>query len=335
VAEQWRTWRRQWDVQHDLERSLGSDGIILAGPWCSEVGYEVLYWVPFLRWVAAAYRIPPDRIVAMSRGGTSSWYAGVADRYVEILDFVSPQDLAARAAAGILKQHEISDFDRDLVQRAARTLGLPAFTGLLHPSLMFRWFAPFWSGHETLGFVEQHTRFARMTPPEVELPVALPPVYAAAKFYSARSLPDQPVVRAQLRAIVEGLGERLPIVNLDTGLGIDDHADYTLTSSERVVSMSGRLDPSSNLAVQTRIVAGARMFVGTCGSLAWLAPLLGVPTVPVFTDASFLHAHLHVARRVYGRVGAAPFSPVDLTGIIDAGLAINAIDRVAAGGRVS
>jgi len=95
--------------------------------------------------------------------------------------------------------------------------------------------------------------------------------------------------------------------------------------------MSGRLDPASNLAVQTRIVAGARMFVGTCGSLAWLAPLLGVPTVPVFTDASFLHAHLHVARRVYGRVGAAPFSPVDLTGIIDAGLAIGAVDRVAAG----
>ena len=76
--------------------------------------------------------------------------------------------------------------------------------------------------------------------------------------------------------------------------------------------------------MQTRIIAGARMYVGTCGSLAWLAPLLGVPTLPVFTDASFLHAHLHVARRVYGRVGAATFSPVDLTGMLDAGLAIGA-----------
>jgi len=334
VAEQWGTWRRQWEVQRDLERSLGTDGVIIAGPWYSEVGYEVLYWIPFLRWVSAAYRIPQDRIVAMSRGGTSSWYTGIAGRYVEILDFVSPQELGARAAAGILKQREISDFDRDMVERASRTLGLPASTPVLHPSLMFRWFAPFWSGHETLAFVERHTRFARMSPPDVEPPVVLPAAYAAAKFYSARSLPDQPAVRAQLRAIVDSLGERLPIVHLDTGLGIDDHADYALGGGERVVSMSGRLDPSSNLAVQTRIVAGARMFVGTCGSLAWLAPLLGVPTVPVFTDASFLHAHLHVARRVYGRVGAASFSPVDLTGIIDAGLAIGAVDRVAAG-RVS
>ena len=92
----------------------------------------------------------------------------------------------------------------------------------------------------------------------------------------------------------------------------------------RGVSLSGRFDARTNLAVQTRIVAGARLYVGTCGSLAWLAPLLGVPTLPLFTDASFLHAHLHVARRVYGRVGAARFSPLDLTGILDAGLAIGA-----------
>ena len=71
------------------------------------------------------------------------------------------------------------------------------------------------------------------------------------------------------------------------------------------------------------------MFVGTCGSLAWLAPLLGVPTVPVFTDASFLHAHLHLARRVYGRVGGGAFSPVDLTGLVDAGLAIRRAGHVA------
>ena len=47
-----------------------------------------------------------------------------------------------------------------------------------------------------------------------------------------------------------------------------------------------------------------------------------------FADASFLHAHLHVARRVYGRVGAARFSPVDLSGLLDTGLAIGALESV-------
>jgi hypothetical protein len=335
MSEQWSTWRHQWTVERDLERVVNGDRPIIAGPWFSEVGYEVLYWIPFLRWVMAAYRVPSDRIVAVSRGGTSSWYAGIASEYVEVFDLVRPGDLSARAAAGILKQRESSDLDGQIIDQVLGNLGLPPSTPVLHPSLMFRWFTPFWSGQETLGFVERHTRFALMAAPKADVPVMLPREYAAVKFYSARSLPDEPDVRAQLRTFVDALADRLPIVYLDTGLGIDDHADYVLGGSDRVVSLTGRLSAQSNLAVQTQIVAGARLFVGTCGSLAWLAPLLGVPTVPVFTDAAFLHAHLHVARRVYGRVGAAPFSPVDLSGIMNAGLTIGAANGVVVNGRRS
>ena len=278
----------------------------------------------------AAYRIPESRIVVMSRGGTASWYAGVGSRYVEVLDHVAPDELAARAAAGTLKQRDVSDLDRRLVKRATETLGLGEAVKVLHPSLMFRWFAPFWSGHETLGFVERHTRYARVEPPNVELPFALPAEYVAVKFYGARSLPDEPAVRLQLRTLAEAVSDRFPIVQLDTGLGIDEHPDLPLGARARITSVSGSLDARTNLAVQTRIIAGARMFVGTCGSLAWLAPLLGVPTVSVFTDASYLHAHLHLARRVYGRVGAGRFSPVDLAGLIDAGLAVGRGDQVGA-----
>ena len=330
LGEQWTIWRHQWAVERELEQAISGTGPILAGPWLSEVGYEVLYWVPFLRWVKAAYRLPDERIVVMSRGGTASWYRDISSRYVEALDYASPQELAARAAAGALKQRDISDLDRRLVERASAAAGTSSTMNVLHPSLMFRWFAPFWSGHETLGFVERHTRHARIQPPDVSVPVALPPDYVAVKFYGARSLPDHSAVRTQLRSMIDALSEQFPIVQLDTGLGLDDHADVRLDPGDRVTSLSGRLDARTNLAVQTRIISGARMYVGTCGSLAWLAPLLGVRTVPVFTDASFLHAHLHLARRVYGRVGGGAFSPVDLSGLVEAGLAIGRTDRVAA-----
>jgi len=254
---------------------------------------------------------------------------------VEVFDIVRPSDLAARAAAGILKQRESSELDRQVIDQALRKLGLPPSTPVLHPSLMFRWFAPFWSGQETLGFVERHARFALMVAPKADVPVTLPREYAAVKFYAARSLPDQPAIRAQLRMLVESLADRLPIVYLDTGLGIDDHTDYVLGGNDRLVSLTGRLNAETNLAVQTQIVAGARLYLGTCGSLAWLAPLLGVPTVPVFTDAAFLHAHLHLARRVYGRVSAGPFSPVDLSGIMNAGLTIGTANDVVVNGRRS
>ena len=335
MGEQWTTWRREWEVERDLERVLEGTQPIIVGPWLSEVGYEVLYWVPFLRWVMAAYRIPEHRLIAMSRGGTESWYRGIASRYVEVFDYATPAELSARVAAGVLKQREVSDFDRHLAEQASHAFGLGDGVSVLHPSLMFRWFAPFWSGHETLGFVERHTRHARIEPPEVAVPLQLPAGYVAIKFYGARALPDQPAVRDQLRALVDGLSERFPIVQLDTGLGLDDHTDYQLGVNERVVSLSGRVEAGTNLAVQTRIIAGAQMFFGTCGSLAWLAPLLGVHTVPLFADASFLHAHLHVARRVYGRVDGGRFSPVDLSGLVEAGLIVRRGDLSVMSGRSS
>jgi hypothetical protein len=186
-----------------------------------------------------------------------------------------------------------------------------------------------------VGFVEAHTRYASVAAPQIDVPITLPAEYAAVKFYRARSLPDDAAIRAQLRSLVDALSDRMPVVHLDTGLGLDDHADYKLEGGSRLMSVSGVLEPRTNLAVQTRIAAGARLFVGTCGSLAWLTPLLGVPTIPVFTDASFLHAHLHLARRVYGRLGAAPFSPVDLSGVMQAGLAIATAQAAVTSGRVS
>jgi hypothetical protein len=156
--------------------------------------------------------------------------------------------------------------------------------------------------------------------------VALPPDYVAVKFYGARSLPDTPDVRAQIRSLVSALSARFPVVQLDTGLQVDDHEDYRFDSTGRVTSVHAALDPRTNLAAQTAIIAGARLFVGTCGSLAWLAPLAGVDTIPVFTDASFLHAHLHVARRVYCRVsGAGRFTPMDVGGLLDAGLGVASV----------
>jgi hypothetical protein len=332
VAEQWSRWRDQWQVERDIEAAVSGPGPVIVGPWYSEVGYEVLYWLPFLRWVMAAYRVPAERIVAVTRGGAAAWYGGIADRHVELFDVVPPQELRERAAAGPIKQRSDSEADRQIIDRVRESLGLPASTRVLHPSVMFRWFTPFWSGHDTLGFVERHMRHALAATPVVDLPIDLPREYAVAKFYGARSLPDTAAVRAQLRAAVAGIAERMPVVHLDTGLGLDDHADYTIGAGERLITTSGRFDPRTNLAVQTRIIAGAQLYIGTCGSLAWLAPLLGVPTIALYTDASFLHAHLHVARRVYERTAAAAFAPMDISGIAAAGVCIGAPAGVPAAG---
>jgi hypothetical protein len=103
------------------------------------------------------------------------------------------------------------------------------------------------------------------------------------------------------------------VVLLDTGLVLeDDHGDYSFAESGRVLSAKPWMTPSNNLAVQTQIVAGARAFIGTCGSIAWLAPRLGVHTSALYHDPKWLHAHLPVAMRAYHKLDAGRFQIVDL-----------------------
>jgi ADP-heptose:LPS heptosyltransferase len=79
-----------------------------------------------------------------------------------------------------------------------------------------------------------------------------------------------------------------------------------------VTTLRPSLDPKTNLDLQTRVIAGARLFLGTCGGLAWLAPLMGVETLAVYQDDRYLVAHTYAARYAYRRTGAARFSTLSV-----------------------
>jgi ADP-heptose:LPS heptosyltransferase len=99
---------------------------------------------------------------------------------------------------------------------------------------------------------------------------------------------------------------------LDTGLATDEHEDYLFSDLENVTALGSHLTPATNLDVQTRVIAHARAFVGTCGSLAWLAPMLGVDTIAVYAEDRFLTSHVFFARHAYRQIGAARFDTLDL-----------------------
>lgn len=313
MRERQEFYRTEWRIEREIETIVSRGRTIVAGPWFSEVGFETLYWIPFLHWVSAAFRLDPERLVVVSRGGVEAWYGGLAATYVDIWDEMAPAQLASRnAARGIVKQYEPSSLDADILDAVGRRIGTRDFD-VLHPGVMYRLFTLYWSGQRAMEFVDKHVRFMPVTAPRIIDPALLPAEYVAVKFYAARSMPDTPEIRARLRATVSALAERLPVVLLDTGLVLeDDHADYALTGGERVVSARAWMTPQNNLGVQTQIVAGAKAFVGTCGSIAWLAPRLGVDTSALYVDPKWLHAHLAVAMRAYHKLGAGRFAAADL-----------------------
>jgi hypothetical protein len=148
AASAWFAHRQSARLQRDLARMVVSGAPVVAGPWLGEVGFELLYWVPFLRGCAARLGINPDRFIVMSRGGTASWYTPFAARYVDVFDQISAETFRDQHDSrvrelGEQKQTRVTSFDRDLVDAAARREHIDNWS-LLHPSRMYELLNPYW-----------------------------------------------------------------------------------------------------------------------------------------------------------------------------------------------
>jgi len=229
------TYRAEWTVEREIARVVRGSDPIIVGPWLSEVGYEALYWIPFVRWIKATYHLDAERLVVVTRGGASAWYRDITDNAVEVFDLLSPEEFLDRnerraaEGGGTVKQHSQSAMDDEIVAAAVRRKGLGS-ARVLHPSLMYRLFKQFWLGHRPLSFLERRTRYRMIDAPAVPLP-ALPREYVAVKFYTATSLPPTPANLRLLQSIVLRLAETTDVVMLDTGLTLDDHEDYTFEAA--------------------------------------------------------------------------------------------------------
>ncbi|PYR80699.1 MAG: hypothetical protein DMF87_08275 [Acidobacteria bacterium] len=311
----WATIARDVSARRTLRAAAAGSGPILLGPWLSEVGYEALYWVPFVRWFTRQYDVDADRVIAVSRGGVASWYGGIASRYVEQFDLFTPEEFASRNEArrgdADQKQLALSGFDEEILSRARARLGIDR-ASICHPSTMFQLMRQFWLGNDSLQSVLDYTEYESIAAgAHVDLP-KLPDRFVAVKFYTGRALMDTAEHREALRRLVERLASRMPIVALNTNLSLDEHADYVFKDVPGVVTLDGWMTPHNNLAVQTEVIRRATRLVGTCGSLAWLAPMLGTETLAVYADDHFLTPHLYAARHAYASMDAARFTPMDL-----------------------
>ena len=292
--------RRAAQIERQLLALAGGDQPIVVGPWLGEVGFELLYWIPFLRWFVEQYDVAPERLIVVSRGGSAAaWYGASAARSYDALSFMSPQEFKRRnrerhGQFGEQKQVAAASLDDDIVSAVSRAEGHGV--SVLHPSMMYRLFAPYWWGHQPLTWVRRYTRFALLQPPPVG--VDLPASYTAVKFYFNDCFKDTPENRTFVHRTIHALSEEGPVISLSTGIDVDDHTPCEPDVSA-LQSIRDLLTPVNNLAVQSAIVAGARRFVGTYGGFAYLAPFCGVPAMSYHSDPDgFSMRHLDLARDV-------------------------------------
>jgi hypothetical protein len=298
---------------------------VLVGPWSGEVGFELLYWIPFVTWALAAASVAPQRIVIVSRGGPASWYSHLGGRYIDLLSHVTPEAFRARTEQA-KKQRTIGPFDREMVRTiiGEAKLGRPF---LLHPGLMYKLFQPFWKEQLTVRRVDDYSRYQTITPPAVPaLDGRLPSSYVAVRFYFSSCFPDTVENRAFVEATVRSLAASTDVVLLNTGIRVDDHQDYAPGRESRIHTIDDVMTPERNLDIQTAVIANARAFVGTYGGYSYLAPLCGVPAVAFYSERDAFYAlHRELAERMLREVNGGSLVTLDVK---DASLLREAIGAV-------
>lgn len=298
-------------VLDELARIAGSGRPIVVGPWTGELGFELLYWIPFVHWVRSQWALAPGRQIVISRGGTAAWYGSGDANYSDVFSFITPEAFRAAVAEEKRKQRRVSPLDREVVDLVVATRELGEVE-LLHPRFMYRLFASYWSDDAGYARLEQFSRYRLLESRRGDAPADLPPEYAAVRFYFSECFPDTPGNRAFAQAVVAALAERMPVVLLNPGFSVDEHEDWVPELRQRIHTIGGGLSADRNLAVQSAVIGGARAFVGTYGGYSYLAPLHGIPSVAFYSRPTFKRHHLYAAWRAFDQVDAAALTLVDV-----------------------
>jgi hypothetical protein len=302
-------------MRREIEPLTKSDAPIVIGPWVGEVGYELLYWIPFLNWALKEFGLAQRRLIVVSRGGARHWYRHITSEYVDVFDLFTLDEYREANElrwdkAGHQKQYRIEKMDRDIADRVAATLGLE-HVELLHPGPMYRLLRFFWFEKAGVGILKQHTEYKPLA--RVDRSAALkdlPRDYIAVRFYFRPSFPDTPENRQFAADMVRAISRVVPVVLLNTGLKLDDHDDLHVPG-RGIHHVDRLMTAERNLEVQTEIVSNARAFVGTYGGLAYLATFYGVPSFAFYSShAELLPAHMDVWWRVSKMMGV-PASAID------------------------
>jgi hypothetical protein len=299
-------------IDRRVETLAGGKRTVLVGPWSGEVGFELLYWIPFVTWALQRANVSPDRIVVVSRGGPASWYAHLGGRYVDLFSHVTPDQFRAQTEAR-KKQRTMGPFDRAMVRKviAEGKLGRPF---LLHPGLMYKLFIPFWKEQLTIRRVDDYSQYHTIAPPAIPaLAGRLPSSYVAVRFYFSSCFPDTAENRAFVESTVRSLAATTDVVLLNTGIRVDDHQDFTPGRERRIHTVDDLMTPERNLEIQTAVIAGARAFVGTYGGYSYLAPLCGVPAVAFYSVRDAFYAvHRELAERMLRDVNGGSLVTLDV-----------------------
>lgn len=300
------------DTKSRLNEISKSQYPIIIGPWLSEVGFEVLYWIPFLNWVIKEYHLDKNRITVISRGGAQLWYQNISVKYLDVFDYFSQNEFKnknnERMLTGTQKHTSISGFDNEIINFVKKDVGSENLC-LLHPSIMYNLFKSYWRKVSSIDLVDDWTIYTKFKPIENNDAIpGLPKDYIAMKFYFSPPFPATEENKEFVFNLISKLSVKYNIVLLNTGLDLDDHKDSYSGNQNKIFTLEHMMTPRNNLEIQTKAISGAKLFIGTYGGFSYLPPFYGVPSIAIYShEDKFLPVHLDVSYRAFREIKFGSF----------------------------
>lgn len=229
---------------------------MIIGPFSGEPGYELLYWLPYLRHLGIS-----QSDTAITRGGAGIWYpCETLDAY-DLIGFEKYRSLFGLRYAVTKVQKSFGPADVLDVAILGRRPGQRGCQ-IIHPADMYQRLqdASDWP-------------FEPLPKPDTEPDIEQP--YIAAAFYTSYQMPPHKGAEAaRLLTTLADRGNR--IVALVPEQPIDDHGSIVWPTRENIEVVTFR--PNESLKVQSQVIAHAEALICTYGGLSYLGPLYGVPT---------------------------------------------------------
>ena len=265
------------------------DTPLIVGPWLGEVGSELQYWIPFLQRLERDNLLQSRKLIVISRGGTETWYANIADEYMDIFDHQAPEVLAEKMARreGLKQRHQTPE-ELELIAYIATSMGLTDYN-VLHPASMWAEIAPWiWEfiGMNTTAGKLDFRMYPSHSPKYASMvdEMDLPSEFYAVKFYTNDAFPGTPKNLELVQDVVNQLSAVHPIVDLGMPIRVDDHVAIDLQVSNNVYPAGPSLDARTNLGVQTEIIRRSKGLIGTNGGMSYLPAFVGVPSLSFYSE---------------------------------------------------
>lgn len=272
-------------TNNKVEDIIKTNKKIIFGPWLGEVGYELLYWIPFIRKLCKNNNLSYENIYIISRGGVSEWYSDFSKNYIDIFDLISKEnfdDIKNKIFQQNKSQKQSKmKMDIEFLKKYFSETDYFFFT----PSLMFNILPNYFKGYYGIQFIKKYFEYKEINLNDKNFESNLlkrynltKGEYTAIKFYKRESYENNESIHEMLNKISKGK----KLISLDQQQTYDEHENFNNN-----YKCLGNLPLNQNLKIQSYIIKNSKYFYGTYGGFAYLATLLGTPNTTFETKKEF------------------------------------------------